>query len=200
MFLVVEIEDKIEIEPTELNNEYRDAVGQHLERKYLNKAIREEGICVGIQKLNIVDNFVKNVEGNVLTTVRIKFIVFKPFVGEIIEGIVSGCDQHFLNVSLGFTEIKIPVGKLMAPAVFDREEELWLWKYDEHDMYYDLGEKIRVKILDVVFKEDKIVDEEDKTAAEDDEGVQESVSNDELQNPMVVYGSADEEGLGLNKW
>lgn len=40
---------------------------------------------------------------------------------------------------------------MQDPSVFDNDEKLWIWKFEESDMYMDLEEEIRFKVHAVKF-------------------------------------------------
>jgi DNA-directed RNA polymerase III subunit RPC8 len=62
--------------------------------------------------------------------------------------------------------------------VFDQEEQVWIWKYQGHDLHIDVGEDIRFRVVKVQYESSSSV----SSAA------------------MTVYGSIAGDGLGLVSW
>ena len=57
-----------------------------------------------------------------------RLVMFKPFLGEIVEGVISKVSPEGMRVSLGFFEdIQVPYYNLIKPARFDDKEKLWIW-------------------------------------------------------------------------
>lgn len=57
-----------------------------------------------------------------------------------------------MRVSLGFFEdIYVPEHALQDPSLFDDNEKLWMWKFDDNDMYMDLQEEVRFRVDSVKF-------------------------------------------------
>ncbi len=54
-------------------------------------------------------------------------VVFRPFVGEVLEGKLKKADKSGIYVSIGyFSDIFIPEHLLQEKSVFDEEEQLWV--------------------------------------------------------------------------
>jgi DNA-directed RNA polymerase III subunit RPC8 len=101
---------------------------------------------------------------------------------------------------------------LQPGTFFDKNENLFVWRYQENDLYMDIGEQIRFRVLSLNFVEEAPMRKEVLMAARraaaalpgapvvtspylDDEsaGRPESV-------PFKIVGSIAEDGLGLLSW
>lgn len=85
----------------------------------------------------------------------------------------------------------------------DENDKIWYWDYNEHRLYYDIGEEVKLKIFDVKYK----------TANDINKNLGFNSGNNYLnseyantiekfsfENFMEVLGSFNQEGLGPNKW
>uniref|UniRef100_A0A8C1A106 DNA-directed RNA polymerase subunit n=1 Tax=Cyprinus carpio carpio TaxID=630221 RepID=A0A8C1A106_CYPCA len=140
--------------------------------------------------------------------VHFRYVVFHPFLDEILVGKIKGCSAEGVHVSLGlFDDIIIPPESLQQPAKFDEAEQVWVWEYETdegaHDLFMDQGEEIRFRVVDEVFidtsptgpsteKEAPSADTAPPAGAEDSEQQKEA--------PYTLIGSVSEPGLGLLSW
>lgn len=107
----------------------------------------------------------------------------------------------FSTVSIGFfDDIVIPPESLQQPAKFDEAEQVWVWEYETeegaHDLYMDIGEEIRFRVVDETFVD---------TSPTGPSSAEASTSNatEEVQKkeaPYTLVGSISEPGLGLLSW
>lgn len=114
-------------------------------------------------------------------------------------------------VSLSFfNDIFIPAHCLQPGSAFNTEERLWVWNYDGNELFMDLDEKIRFRVLAETFAEVAPVQKEALLASvankmngsgsltESDEKLAlESVAT---VPPYKIIGSVAEDGLGLLTW
>lgn len=94
------------------------------------------------------------------------FVVFRPFLNELITGKIKGCspegvqskfldfyslfhcNKHFKTtfsffffqiVTLGFfDDIQIPAACLQHPSRFDEDEQVWIWEFENQGSKHDL--------------------------------------------------------------
>lgn len=102
-----------------------------------------------------------------------------------------------MRISLGFfNDILIPEYALQEPSVYDETEKLWVWRYDDNDMYMDLDELVRFKVHSVRFNPTP-------TPLQ----LQNATGDDKLLGtaarpfaPMQIVGEINGDGLGLCSW
>lgn len=136
------------------------------------------GLCIALYDItNLQESFIIPGDGASHTQVTFRYIVFKPFIEEILMGKIRSCSQegvhsNFKNylfillivkvaftVSLGFfDDIIIPPTALQHPSRFDETEQAWIWEYDtgdgsKHDLFMDAGETIRFRVTGEIFQE-----------------------------------------------
>ncbi|KAJ3600194.1 hypothetical protein NHX12_031180, partial [Muraenolepis orangiensis] len=138
-----------------------------------------------------------------------RYVVFHPFLDEILVGKIKYCSQEGVYVTMGFfDDILIPPESLQQPAKFDETEQVWLWEYETdegaHDLYMDQGEEIRFRVTDEVFLD---TSPSGPAPATPDAPVQPGqptppVAEDaqKKEAPYTLVGTICEPGLGLLSW
>ncbi|XP_028342067.1 DNA-directed RNA polymerase III subunit RPC8 isoform X3 [Physeter macrocephalus] len=131
--------------------------------------------------------------------VHFRYVVFHPFLDEILIGNIKGCSPDGVHVSLGFfDDILIPPESLQQPAKFDEAEQVWVWEYETeegaHDLYMDTGEEIRFRVVDESFVDTSPTGPSSADAASSSEELPKK------EAPYTLVGSISEPGLGLLSW
>jgi DNA-directed RNA polymerase III subunit RPC8 len=137
-------------------------------------------------------------------------MIMRPFVGEVLVGRIRSCTEEGVCVSLHFfDDVFIPARCLQASSRFNTEERLWVWHYDGNDLFMDLDEPIRFRVLGDAFAEIAPARKEtamlkaNKIAAGSPPGEIDAVAAAELPAPVAPYkiiGTIAESGLGLLSW
>lgn len=198
MFGIITIEDQIDVFPNELNH-FSEICSKNLQKntsseindplvilrsrindKYLNKVVKNAGLIIHFVGFDFVDHADIDDEGGLIFCVAFKMISFKPYIGEVIEGVVTNSDSTGLTVSLGFfNDIKIPSSDLREPKSIDSNTKLWSWDYEGHKLCYFIDFRIRFRVSSIVF-------------------------NDQTHNngipSMVIIGNVQNDGLGMISW
>ncbi|KAJ8254356.1 hypothetical protein COCON_G00209680 [Conger conger] len=204
MFVVVEMVDTVRITPWHFQRQLNEAIAEELNKKLANKVVYNVGLCICLYDITkLEDSYIFPGDGASHTKVHFRYVVFHPFLDEILVGKIKYCSQEGVHVSLGFfDDIVIPPESLQQPAKFDEAEQVWVWEYETdegaHDLYMDQGEEIRFRVMDQVFLDTSptgpavtATDNPAATAAED--AVQKEA-------PYTLIGSISEPGLGLLSW
>ncbi|XP_043083399.1 DNA-directed RNA polymerase III subunit RPC8 isoform X1 [Puntigrus tetrazona] len=157
MFVLVEMVDTVRIPPWSFHRHLNDAIAEELNKKLANKVVFNVGLCVCLHDITqLEDSYIFPGDGASHTKVHFRYVVFRPFLDEILVGKIKGCSAEGVHVSLGlFDDIVIPPESLQQPAKFDEAEQVWVWEYETdegaHDLYMDQGEEIRFRVVDEVF-------------------------------------------------
>eukprot|EP00897_Mesotaenium_endlicherianum_P005428 jgi/Mesen1/4913/ME000246S04147 len=190
MFVLVSLKDTFRIHPQDLNRPHLQSVTGEIRKTYYDKVVvPEHGLCISLYDIQSVEGgFVFPGDGAPRFTVKFRMVMFRPFVGEVLVGKLTGCDPTGLYVSVGFFgDIYIPEHLLQAPSTFDEEERLWVWKFNENDMFMDLDEQVRFRVAQVKYPalplEQEQQDKSTKPFA-----------------PMQITGDINADGLGLVQW
>ncbi|XP_017572821.1 DNA-directed RNA polymerase III subunit RPC8 isoform X1 [Pygocentrus nattereri] len=210
MFLVVEMVDTVRIPPWNFHRQLNEAVAEELNKKLANKVVYNVGLCICLYDITkLEDSYIFPGDGASHTKVHFRYVVFHPFLDEILVGKIKYCSQEGVYVTLGFfDDILIPPESLQQPAKFDEAEQVWVWEYETdegtHDLYMDQGEEIRFRVVDELFLDTSptgpTTDPEPPansstapTAATDD-------SAQKKEAPYTLMASISEPGLGLLSW
>ena len=200
MFVLAELKDTVRIPPWDFKRKINDAITDELNRKLANKVYLNVGLCIALHDIvKIEESYIFPGDGASHTKVIFRFIVFRPFMEEILIGKIRSCSVDGVHVTLGFFEdIVIPPHKLQHPSRFDQMEQVWVWEYDtgdgeKHDLFMDAGEIIRFRVVSETFTEAL------PTAPNaSGEGVEQSEAKN--ISPYTLGAAIDEPGLGLLTW
>uniref|UniRef100_H3AUK5 DNA-directed RNA polymerase subunit n=1 Tax=Latimeria chalumnae TaxID=7897 RepID=H3AUK5_LATCH len=203
MFVLVEMVDTVRIPPWQFERKLNDAIAEELNKKLANKFPRQVvyniGLCICLYDITkLEDSYIFPGDGASHTKVHFRYVVFRPFLDEILIGKIKGCSADGVQVSLGFfDDILIPPESLQQPAKFDEAEQVWVWEYETeegaHDLYMDSEEDIRFR---VVF--DSFIDTSPTGPSSDEASTSEEGQKKEA--PYTLIGSISEPGLGLLSW
>ena len=199
MFQIATLEDgAVKVPPANLGKSTLEAVTQELESLYVDKILPEcGGMCVTLYEITkITGGTVLAGEGCVCFEVTFRVVIFKPFIGEVLEGTLTSADRYGANVSIGFFgDIFIPARMMQDPSDYDESEKVWVWNYNGERLFLDEGKKVRVKVAQVKFPTHP------KTAEELENLIPESgAKSDGSFAPMVVIADINLDGLGSCSW
>ena len=120
MFILSEIEDLVQIHPSYFRLPVLLAIEEELNRKYSNRVVLNLGLGIKVFEIKKVSDPIVHAcqDGSYQQKVVFTLIVFKPFEGEIILGIIKECDiTTGVRVHLNFFEdIYIPPSFLIEPS------------------------------------------------------------------------------------
>lgn len=199
MFVLVEFEDTVRIPPCNFNSKLNDVIVDELNKKLANKVYQDIGLCITLYDITkIEESFIFPRDGASHTTVSFRYIVFRPWMEEILIGKIRSCSPEGVHVTLGFFEdIVIPPYKLQHQSRFDQMEQAWVWIYktedgETHDLFMDAGEVIRFRVVKEMFTE---------ALPPASSALHETTGESETNiAPYILHGSIDEPGLGLLSW
>lgn len=162
MFILSEISDLVRIPPHTFNIPIQHSITDELHKKFANKVVSNLGLVITVwDLLDIKDGLLKPGDGGSYVEVKFRCMVWKPFIGEVLTGIVSDCLSEGIKVKLDFfDEIFIPKLYIFENCYFKPVEKAWVWKPDEEtELFIDLNEKIRFRIEEEIFVNVKRVEE-----------------------------------------
>ncbi|XP_036141783.1 DNA-directed RNA polymerase III subunit RPC8 isoform X2 [Monomorium pharaonis] len=201
MFVLAEFKDTVRIQPINFKQKLNDVIANELNRKLANKVYKDVGLCITLYDITkIEESYIFPGDGASHTKVTFRFIVFRPWMEEILIGKIRSCSPEGVHVTLGFFEdIVIPPHKLQHPSHFDQMEQAWLWKYKTddgktHDLFMDAGEVIRFRIVKEIFTEVPLLSAPNASRDLSEKPEANNVA------PYILHGSIDEPGLGLLTW
>ncbi|EFO22870.1 RNA polymerase Rpb7 domain-containing protein [Loa loa] len=192
MFVLAMLEDNVRIKPHQFGEPFEPMLMKRLNEQFANKIVPGLGLCIIIYDLvDIGASYILPGDGSTHTKVKFRFVVFRPFIDEVIEAKVLSSNAEGLMLSVIFFEdIFIPAHRLPQPSVFEEEEQIWYWDYQPEDgqsakLYMDPGKTVRFRVIDNIFKD-----------------VDPNSSQDELkrEKSYQIIGSMAETGLGCVLW
>ncbi|XP_054287459.1 DNA-directed RNA polymerase III subunit RPC8-like [Macrosteles quadrilineatus] len=199
MFILSEFKDVVRTSPAVFDKKLKVSVTDHLNSKLANKVVPKVGLCItlfDIQRLE--DSYIFPGDGAAHTKVEFRFVVFRPFIDEIIIGKIRSCTKDGVQVTLGFfDDILIPPSNLQHPSRFDETEQVWVWEFDndgdKHDLFMDPGEKLKFRVTSELFVETSPVQCPDNPELPD-------TINTEPKVPYSITATINEPGLGVLSW
>ncbi|KCV72822.1 hypothetical protein, variant [Fonticula alba] len=202
MFVLVKFSDSVRIAPADFRKKLSDAVIDELNKKYANKVVKRVGLCISLFELHSVgDPLVVPADGCTHVKVTFTYIVFRPFVGQILSGRIKKCTPEGVFVTLGFFEdILIPADQLQENTVFDHEEQVWVWNYFDNKLYMDVENRIRFRIVEHVYFEQFKKPTAATPGAFPAEEQADTSEAAPTQPPFSLIAAANQDGLGLEKW
>ncbi|XP_076460245.1 DNA-directed RNA polymerase III subunit RPC8-like isoform X2 [Babylonia areolata] len=160
--------------------------------------VHNVGLCIALWDIEKYEKtFIYPGDGATHTVVHFRFVVFRPFVDEILTGKVKSSTKEGIHVSMGFfDDIFIPAEALIFPSKFNEKEQLWAWEYQtddaKHDLIIDIGEEVRFRVM-----EEKFVD----MSPTGPDGVESTDSDtDAKKSPYTIIGFMADPGLGMLSW
>ncbi|ESO00825.1 hypothetical protein HELRODRAFT_112966 [Helobdella robusta] len=199
MFLLAELRDTVKVHPRFFGEKIQKSIVTTLNKKYANKIVHNVGLCIALWDVTkMKDSYIFPGDGSSHTIVEFRFVVFRPFVDEILTGKIKNSSSEGVNVTLGFfDDIFIPADSLPIPNRFIEASQLWAWEYEmedgkKHDLIIEHGEEIRFKVIDEMF-----VDKTPSTLANPTTIQQPTDAN---VAPYSIVASISDPGLGLLSW
>ena len=129
MFSAILIQDNITIVPSSFDRSRLQVLMEEINLKYANKVIPHVGLCIRLLKIESVGEAqVFPSDGSAICEVSFVMIVFKPFVGEVLQGKIKSCNAEEIRVTIGFFEdVIIPAHLLPADTHFNEAEQIFVW-------------------------------------------------------------------------
>ncbi|XP_077476166.1 DNA-directed RNA polymerase III subunit RPC8 [Stigmatopora argus] len=212
MFVLVEMVDTVRIPPWSFQRQLNEAVSEELNKKLANKVVYNVGLCICLYDITkLEDSYIFPGDGASHTKVHFRYVVFHPFLDEILVGKIKYCSQEGVHVTMGFfDDILIPPESLQQPTKFDEAEQVWLWEYETdegaHDLYMDQGEEIRFRVSDELFLDTSPTGPKIEETAPAQPGQSAAAAapaqdtNEKKNAPYTLIGTISEPGLGLLSW
>jgi DNA-directed RNA polymerase III subunit RPC8 len=97
--------------------------------------------------------------------------------------------------------------ELQHPSRFEEAEQAWVWEYQiedagdgvtKHDLFMDVGETIKFRVIDEEFTESEPTGP--PTESEGRNQAQQSQNDKNTKPPYKIVGAINEAGLGIDSW
>lgn len=87
MFILSEMKDVVHVKPWYFNHDLYNVIEDELNKKFANKVIYQLGLCIALFDIKeIGDSSILPGDGSSHTKVLFRFVIFRPFIDEIIVG------------------------------------------------------------------------------------------------------------------
>nr|CAG4637344.1 EOG090X0DHL [Ceriodaphnia reticulata]SVE73189.1 EOG090X0DHL [Ceriodaphnia reticulata] len=200
MFVLTLVKQTVRVPAEKFNRDIDQAISEELNLKFANKVVLNVGLCIALWDITKRgESFILPGDSGHHTKVEFRYVVFRPFMEQVLVGRIKNCDKESVQVSLGFfDDIFIPAENLQNTSRFDETEHAWIWEYEseegKHDLFMDTGEEIRFKVVAEDFSD---------TTPSGPSNEATDVSSDCKENKRMSYritASINESGLGLLTW
>uniref|UniRef100_A0A8B9I2V2 DNA-directed RNA polymerase subunit n=1 Tax=Anser brachyrhynchus TaxID=132585 RepID=A0A8B9I2V2_9AVES len=200
MFVLVEMTDTVRIPPWQFERKLNESIAEELNKKLANKVVYNVGLCICLYDITkLEDSYIFPGDGASHTKVHFRYVVFHPFLDEILIGEIKSCSQDGVHGKLQVRTLGTEELQTLGVAS-DEAEQVWVWEYETeegaHDLYMDIGEEIRFRVVDETFVDTSPTGPSSAEAST-------SSATEEVQKkeaPYTLVGSISEPGLGLLSW
>jgi len=121
MFVLAQITDKIKTSPKDFNRDPTEVLIEQIEAKYSNKILQDVGLGICFFDFcEVKSGLIYPGEGSAHCVCTFNFVFFRPFVGEVLDGVIEDSDETGLRISVSFfDDIWIPRENLPGDCIFD---------------------------------------------------------------------------------
>lgn len=211
MWVLTRIGDRVKVIPSKFDVDLPTALRDAINERYANKVIHDVGLCVCVYQINSIgDANIFPGDASAYYKVVFQVVVFRPFKNEVLRGKIKSSSETGVTVSVGFfDDIVIPSSLLRHPSVFNKEEQVWVWKYGDHELFMDVGHPIAVRVDRLVFSKtyaapdtgdgiSMAADDHDQVDPDDD--IEAIIHEARKRTPMLAIATIDKDGLGCLEW
>jgi DNA-directed RNA polymerase III subunit RPC8 len=155
MFVLTVLHDVVRVAADKFDRELLEVLAEELDKKYANKVIVDTGLCICVHDfLTVEDAMLYPADGGAHHPVVFRCLVFRPFIGEVAVGTITGANKDGIKVSLDFfDDVFVPSYLLPQPAEYDSRAKLWVWKYEgsEEGGIFSMHEQVRFRVESISF-------------------------------------------------
>ncbi|KAK4199588.1 putative DNA-directed RNA polymerase III subunit RPC8 [Triangularia verruculosa] len=195
MWIITKIADLVQLAPRDFNKPSIEAIEDKLNEKYANKVIPNIGLCVCVWDItDASEGLIGQYDGYVNINVEFHMVVFRPHKDEVIHASIKESTPEGIRLCTPFfNDIWIPSSELPENTQFVEAEGLWVWNSDDVQLYFDLNEIVRFRVID------------EKWQVQPPTKPNESADSDaptktKYQAPYSIVGSMSTPGLGNYMW
>lgn len=197
MFILQRMQQTIRVPPASLNPKttLKRAIMQEIDTIYCNRVVLDIGLVIRtFDIISIGDPLVHPGDPSICIDTVFRFIVFRPFVNEILVAQIKGSSADGLKLSLGFfDDIYIPCKHFPEGTTFDPSTQHWTWLFHQDEtsdgikLSFSLGQLCRFRVNTEAFSD---------VAASS----QTNASVSAIDAPYKLIGDLTSDGLGLVSW
>lgn len=201
MFILLSISDRIIIKPEDLSKDFTFdyTVLNKVREKYIGKALINQGIVTSIKSLVITNNTIVEIEGVITVEYKADLIVLSPISGDILFGDIIQSNENGIIIDCKVCKVSVAPKDFPSNTTYSTFDKLWYWRLNDMVYYYDINQKVRVKVLSVIYETKGKIKE---TANKDKEinMIKEKKDGSEVSDFIIINGSFKQSGLGPLSW
>ena len=120
MFVLTRIKDSIRITPDLFDRDEEDVLRSKVEEQYCNRVIPDCGLVVSLWEIEkLISRYIYPGDGSAHVQCVFLVLVFCPFVGEMLTGVVKDVDKDGVTLDLGFfQDLRVPSYNFPQPCVY----------------------------------------------------------------------------------
>lgn len=149
MFYVKSLDHEIVLEPVHFGQKLRATLTRLLKQQVEGLALANYGYVVNVIEVpadQIKSGIIEYDTGNVVFTVKYTALLLRPFINEVLDAVVSQCNQLGFFAFCG--PLRIFVSKHSMPEDmlngFDSEKDAWI--SDDKEVVINSGSGVRLRI------------------------------------------------------
>jgi DNA-directed RNA polymerase II subunit RPB7 len=152
MFFAMEFQQAIVMPPNSLNKNLKALLNAKLIEKVQGSVSEKYGYIILVISVGDISNGkILNTSGDVLFMVSYTAIVLKPFVGEVVDGVIEKIDKYGIHVSVGPMRVFISYAKF--PPDFEFREDLNIYESKKVNDKLKIDSEVRLRIMGVQYED-----------------------------------------------
>jgi len=201
MFILLSISDRTIIKPEDLSKDFTFdyTVLNKIREKYIGKVLMNQGIVTSLKSLIITNNTIVEIEGVITVEYKADLIVLSPCSGDILYGDIIQSDENGIIIDCKICQVLVSPKEFPVNTSYSSFDKLWYWRLNEMVYYYDVNQKVRVKVLSAFYESKgklKEVINKDKEI----NVIKEKKDGSEVSDFIIINGSVKQSGLGPLSW
>lgn len=101
MFMLTTVEDNVRVDPSQLGGPASLAVEDEIKKLYFDKVIKNVGLVISLYDITSIDGGDVQVgDGGVRFTAKFRLVIFRPFEGELLLGLIHKSSECVLHAML----------------------------------------------------------------------------------------------------
>lgn len=144
-FFVDSIKRAIIVQACHLKSDVQNIIESKLFRQTEGQVIEKYGWVISVLKIITIGDGVVNDEGDVVFMVEFAAVMFKPIIGEVLDGVVSQCVNHGLKVQVG--PFLVFIDHLNMPSNLEYSDDDQIFQSPDKALKIKPNSKIRFKVV-----------------------------------------------------
>jgi DNA-directed RNA polymerase II subunit RPB7 len=148
----MEFQQAIVMPPNSLNKNLKALLNAKLIEKVQGSVSEKYGYIILVISVGEISNGkILNTSGDVLFMVSYTAIVMKPFVGEVVDGVIEKVEKYGIHVSVG--PMKVFISNAKFPQDFEYREDLNIYESKKANDKLKMDSEVRFRIMGVQYED-----------------------------------------------